>query len=270
MSDRGWIKLSRKLTEWEWYANHNTTRLFVHLLLTANYEDARWQGIEVKRGQLITGRKTLSEETGLSEQMIRLSLNKLQNTKEITIKATSKYSIITIVKYNDYQEINQQTTSKETNGQPTNNQQTTTIKEEQEIKNIVVVNAGERNLFEALQDEIAAPIPLNMLRVEAWKQQGADDDLILHTVRVVMAQRKARGDPPPSSMKYFDGAIATSLKAQNDPLPEVKNDRIPKHSNGTAGYRGPTKAERTAAALRQWADSQGLGDMLASQQPGQG
>ena len=29
----GWIKLHRSTTEWEWYSDHNTTRLFIHLLI---------------------------------------------------------------------------------------------------------------------------------------------------------------------------------------------------------------------------------------------
>ena len=31
----GWIKLHRKITEWEWYSDANTFRVFMHLLLTA-------------------------------------------------------------------------------------------------------------------------------------------------------------------------------------------------------------------------------------------
>ena len=80
--------------------------LFIHLLLSANHEDGRWQGVEVKRGQLITGRKALSEATGISEKAIRTTLNKLALTREIRRETASKFSIITICKYNEYQSIN--------------------------------------------------------------------------------------------------------------------------------------------------------------------
>ena len=90
----GWIKLHRKLTEWEWYKDNNTKSLFIHLLLMANHKDGRFQGQEGKRGQLITGRKVLSVQTGLSEQQIRTGLNKLISTNEITIKTTNKNSLI--------------------------------------------------------------------------------------------------------------------------------------------------------------------------------
>ena len=119
--DKSFIVINRKILKWHWYDDVNVTRLFIHLLLIANWEDKKWHGILVKRGQVITGRKTLSKETGLSEQQVRTSLDKLISTKEITKSTTNKYTIITVNNYTKYQNYNQQATNK----QPTNNQQTT-------------------------------------------------------------------------------------------------------------------------------------------------
>ena len=71
----GWIKLHRKITEWEWYSDANTFRVFMHLLLTANYEDKRWRNIDVKRGQIITGRMELAQTLRLSERQILSLIN---------------------------------------------------------------------------------------------------------------------------------------------------------------------------------------------------
>ncbi len=121
------ITLHRKITQWEWYTDANVMRLFVHLLLIASHKDYQWRGIEIKRGQVMTGRKVLASETGMSEQEIRTALNKLKSTKEITIRATSKYSIITICNYSTYQDIKErkQPTNQPAE-QPTINQQSTT------------------------------------------------------------------------------------------------------------------------------------------------
>ena len=100
---RGYIKLWRCLADWEWYRHPNMVHLFVHLICKANHRDGKWQGIEIKRGQLVTGRQTLCRETGLSPQVIRTCINRLKSTSEITIKSTSKYSIITVCNYNVYQ-----------------------------------------------------------------------------------------------------------------------------------------------------------------------
>jgi hypothetical protein len=138
--ENSYIKMYRGLIGWEWYKNSNMVHLFIHLLLKANYIDGRFQGKEVKRGQLITGRKRLSEDTGISSQSIRTCLTKLKSTNEITIQSTNDYSLITIVKYNDYQDYDKKSTNKSTNkltnDQPTSNQQVTTIEERKEEKEI--------------------------------------------------------------------------------------------------------------------------------------
>ena len=44
---RGFVAFPRGLTEWEWYTESNTARLFFHLLLTANWQEKQWQGITI-------------------------------------------------------------------------------------------------------------------------------------------------------------------------------------------------------------------------------
>jgi len=131
----GWIKLHRKLIEWEWYNDIPTKVLFLHLLLRANHKPNKWKGIEIKEGEVLSGRKKLSIETTLSEQTIRTSLLRLQSTNELTIISTKQYSLYKINKWNDYQVSNQQLTSNLTNSQPTTNQQLTTNKKEKKEKN---------------------------------------------------------------------------------------------------------------------------------------
>ena len=134
----GFIKIHRKILDWEWYSDTNAFRLFMHLLLSANYEDKKFQGLDIKRGQLVVGRIELAKSTNLSEQQIRTSLTKLKSTNEITIQSTNKFSIIELVNYNLYQdtkkENNQPINNPTTNNQPTNNQQITTTKEVKKIR----------------------------------------------------------------------------------------------------------------------------------------
>lgn len=130
MEDDTWISIHRKFKEWQWYKNINVKTLFLHLLLKANFKDKYWKEILVKRGQLITSIEHLAEETGLTVQQTRTALSKLKSTHEITIKATSKYTLITIEKYDFYQNNNKNVTStltnNVTNNQQTNNKQITT------------------------------------------------------------------------------------------------------------------------------------------------
>ena len=99
----GWVKLHRKITECEWWDDHNTTRLFIYLITKANHKDRSWRGTIIKRGELITSIDKLAMQTGLSPQMIKTSLNKLKATNEITSKSTNKYTKLIVENYRQYQ-----------------------------------------------------------------------------------------------------------------------------------------------------------------------
>jgi len=126
----GYIKLHRKMLDWEWHSEPNTFSVFMHLLLLARFDSGNWKGVHLEPGQLITGRKALSQMTGISEQGIRTCLERLKSTNEITIKSTNKFSVITIVNWGKYQCMNEEPTSKSTSDsadeQPAINQQSTT------------------------------------------------------------------------------------------------------------------------------------------------
>lgn len=135
-----YIKVDRKIVDWEWFEDGNMVKLWLYLLVNAKYKDTKKNGIRIKRGQLITGRKKLADELGMTEQQIRTSLKRLEKTQEITIKSTNRYSLITIVKYDlyqgddaeDNQQINQQITSK----QPTDNHNKRNIRKKERKEDI--------------------------------------------------------------------------------------------------------------------------------------
>lgn len=131
----GWISLYKKFVNWEWYQDTNVKSVFIHLLLLASYEDKKWQGRVVKRGQVIISSGNLASDLKLTRQQVRTALKKLQSTDEISVESTNKYLVITIEKYSDYQSAlqnnNHQTTNK-TTIEATNK----TIEESIEVKGI--------------------------------------------------------------------------------------------------------------------------------------
>jgi hypothetical protein len=122
----GWIKLHREMLNWEWYDHIPTKTLFIHLLLSCNHKDNKYRGTEVKRGQTLTGRKQLSIETGLSERQIRTALDNLKASNEIAVKTTSKGSVVTVVKYDLYQNNTDNSTSKTPTKSPDSDHLSTT------------------------------------------------------------------------------------------------------------------------------------------------
>jgi hypothetical protein len=99
----GWIKLHRSLVNWEWYDDLNTSRLFIHLLITANHKDNNWRGITIKRGSRLTSLDKLSSETSLSVSKIRTSIKKLILTNELASESHTQHTVFIIKNYDDYQ-----------------------------------------------------------------------------------------------------------------------------------------------------------------------
>ncbi len=113
-----WIKLYRKFINWEWYKDINCKVVFLHLLLTANWKPVKWKGITLDVGEVVIGRKKLSETLMISEQEIRTALDKLERSQVISRKSTNRYTVAKILNYGNYQGeyvCNQQTTSGATN-----------------------------------------------------------------------------------------------------------------------------------------------------------
>ena len=120
MGEQGFIKLHRSILSWEWWKDKNTRIVFLHLLLTANWKDKRYRGISIPAGSLITSRKKLCVELGLSDREVRTALEHLQKTGEIIIEATNRYSLVTIANWELYQLSDSEATNKRPANRPTN------------------------------------------------------------------------------------------------------------------------------------------------------
>ena len=159
MNANGFICLYRQITQWEWYQNPNTFRLFIHILLMANYTEGRFEGKEISRGQLVTSLPSLSKQTNLSVRQVRTALDHLILTGELTSKAYSKYRIITVVKYNEYQLSDRQTDSQLTGNRQAVDSQMTGNRQQYKKNNKGKNNSDDNNNIFCLSDgEIAERI----------------------------------------------------------------------------------------------------------------
>lgn len=167
----GWIKLHRKMLEWEWFNDNVVLKVFIYLLLSANHKEKKWRGIVIPAGSLIIGRKSLAATLNLSESQIRTALNKLKSTNEIAIKTTNKYSLISIVNWDKYQQSDQQNDQQMTNKRPTNDQQMTTNKNDKNDKNDKNGknnNSGKNKELYFFREE-EEKLPGNLTK-ETWQQ----------------------------------------------------------------------------------------------------
>ena len=125
----GFVKIHRKLIQWGWYQDNVVKGVFLHLLLTANFTQSRWNGRTIYPGQVVVGTQRMANELGFTRQQIRTAMSKLKSTNEITTESTNRYTVVTIVNWDDYQIYEESPTNKSTNEltneQPTDNQRIT-------------------------------------------------------------------------------------------------------------------------------------------------
>lgn len=150
--EKGFIKLSKNILEWQWYSEPNVSRLFVHILLKANFKKNNWKGIEINVGEFVTSVEKLHGETGISIQAIRTALKKLKNTGYIILKPTNKF---TLIKLNNSEVFTLDLNFREKKDdqlpkdQLPKNYQTTTTNKEKKEKN----NKEKKELFQAELDK---------------------------------------------------------------------------------------------------------------------
>ena len=83
--------------------------VMITLLMLANHKDKNWynpltkEQVLIKRGQCVTGRKSLAKRCSIGERSVRTALTLLKTTNFLTIQPTNKFSIITIMNYEHYQ-----------------------------------------------------------------------------------------------------------------------------------------------------------------------
>jgi biotin operon repressor len=151
--ESGFVRIYRSLLNWEWYDDANTMRVFLHLILTANWEPKKWHGITIERGQRVYSRSKLAAELKMSEQSVRTAINHLISTGEVTNDSTREYSIVTIKNY----ELYQQSTSELTNDQPTSNQRPTNDQPQfNKDKNDKKDKKDKKNIYSKIFSEYAA------------------------------------------------------------------------------------------------------------------
>ena len=132
----GWVKIHRKILEKGYFKKSAYVHLWLYLLLKANHEpkEFMWNNeiIHIKEGQLLTGRKELSEATGISDSTIERILEHFEkNGHQIEQQKTTKFRVITILNWSKYQKTDNRMDSKRT----TDGQQTDTNKNVKKDKN---------------------------------------------------------------------------------------------------------------------------------------
>lgn len=93
-------------------AGDNCFKLYIYILMYANFKDNTINGIDIKRGQHLTSISVLAEKTGLSEKNVRTAITALVKAGYIKQYATKGYSIITACHYDKKKKAESKTAAK--------------------------------------------------------------------------------------------------------------------------------------------------------------
>jgi len=146
MEDFGWVKLHRKILSSQIWMNHNGLKVWLWILLKANWSDEpNWVGINtgkgntsvrVFQGQFIYGRKTAAIELNMNESTVDYWVRKLESSEfgMICRQPKTHFTIIQVNNWMQYQ------------GGLVNNQITTNYQPNNTNKNIKKYKKGKNTL----------------------------------------------------------------------------------------------------------------------------
>lgn len=123
MANVGWIKIHRKIQEcWIWQEKpFDKGRAWVDLILLAMHRDKKLlidnEVVVIERGSFMTSILKLAERWGWSRNKVKRFLELLEDEQMLSTKRTHKGTLVTIVKYEDYQVVD---TSDEPTVEPSN------------------------------------------------------------------------------------------------------------------------------------------------------
>lgn len=215
----GWLKLYRSILDSAVFQDAEVLKVWIWLLCNVAFEqhDTICYGkvIHLKQGQIATGRKKIAQCTDLNETKVYRALTALKSLGNIEIKATNKYSIITVVNWDKYQDENGNRTANE---QQTNSK-TTTEEQQGDSKRTQHKNGKngkkEKNIyicsfFQSVWDEYPKKLGKNKVTKAAMEQlEEAGEATVMSAVRRYVEKIKRDGTDEKYIMHgstFFNGA----------------------------------------------------------------
>lgn len=153
--NNGYIKLYRKTLENPIVNKDNDYfKVWIYLLLNATHKNMKVlfgnTTIELKPGQLVTGRERLAKECNISESKIERIIKALKNEQQIEQQTNSKGRLITILNWGEYQENEQQIEQQVNNNRTTSEQQVNTnnnVKNDNNVRNNIKEKINKKEKY---------------------------------------------------------------------------------------------------------------------------
>lgn len=239
----GWIKLHRKTLD-----NPIITKdsdylaVWIYLLLNTTHKeyDVLFKGerVTLKRGQLLTGRKSISEKLKIDENKVQRILKSLENEHQIEQQKSNKNRLITIVLWDKYQQDEQQNEQQLNNKRTTTEQQVNTNKNVKNIKNDdnITTTVGDscvdglQEIIEFYNNNIGLIAPYGVEILSDYLKEMPVDLIILAMQKAVEADKR--------TIQYVKGILNNwskkGIKSVIDAEKEDKQFQSAKQENKNA------------------------------------
>lgn len=231
----GWIKLYRKTLD-----NPIITKdsdylaVWIYLLLNTTHKDYdvlfKGKRITLKRGQLITGRKSIAEKLKIDENKVQRILKTLENEHQIEQQSSNKNRLITIVSWDKYQQDEQQNEQQLNNNRTTIEQQVNTNKNVKNIKNDKNVTTISDSCVDGLQEvidfysnNIGFLNPYGLKILESYVEDMSSE-LVIYAMQIAVENNK-------KTISYIKAILNNWAKANIKTLEEAKRENKKKVSN---------------------------------------
>ena len=186
--------------------------------------------ITLKRGQLITGRKSIAEKLKIDENKVQRILKTLENEHQIEQQSSNKNRLITIVSWDKYQQDEQQNEQQLNNNRTTIEQQVNTNKNVKNIKNDKNVTTISDSCVDGLQEvidfysnNIGFLNPYGLKILESYVEDMSSE-LVIYAMQIAVENNK-------KTISYIKAILNNWAKANIKTLEEAKRENKKKVSN---------------------------------------
>lgn len=199
----GWVKVYRKLLDDPIVCKDSDyLAVWIYILLEATHKniDALFQKerITLNPGQLITGRKSISKKLHISESKVQRILKTFEIEQQIEQQTSTQNRLITILKWESYQQSEQQTEQQVNNERTTSEQRVNTNKNVKNEKNEKNERIKDSNNIMSEDNHLA------MIKYDVDHQYYQIAKYLKDKILLINDKSKVPTDNPKSMEKWAD------------------------------------------------------------------
>lgn len=208
----GWIKSYRKIWDNPRSRDPHWMSVWNYILHHAAFAPCKdvFDGrvIELKPGQLVTGRHEIAKFTGVDDSKVWRVLEQLKNEQQIEQQPGRKCSIITVLNWSEYQSAEQQTEQQLSNSRAATEQQLSTVQEEKKERSN---SLGGQVAIGSSNEQVELPAGFPRTEDEAKKAVSmiaVPPDFAVTTYHAAVSRggRDAKGQPIRSFASHVQAA----------------------------------------------------------------